>query len=463
MALLGWGVLAFGAEYSWAYAPLLVFSVLVGLLGLCAAPLARFPSRAFTLALVAVFVGGLLQLVPLSRRAITTVSPLSVAADYRQLYAKATMRPADDGAPSDSEARRPVSIAPLRTVLGLTFVAAFAILLVGAALGIGAIGTVEIARGILVLGVVIALINLVQHALGSEAVYGFWYPPKGGVQPSAPFINRNHTAGWLVMAWALSAGYFGGCLARGLRGVKPDWRHRLLWLSSPDASETLLTGIALAVMATAVVVTASRSGFLCLVSAIVMFGWWVVRRQASGSRRAIGAGYLVFVLFMGMTWGGVDAVIRRFQVVEPPLGGRFGIWQDAFRIIHDFPLTGTGLNTYGIAMLHYQTVRDGNLYIEAHNDYLQIAAEGGLLLSVPILVALILFMWEVWRRFREGADDAVTYWLRAGAVTGLCAIAVQETMDFTLQMPGAAALFVVLAAIAMHRPSCSGRDSSIES
>ena len=80
-------------------------------------------------------------------------------------------------------------------------------------------------------------------------------------------------------------------------------------------------------------------------------------------------------------------------------------------------------------------------------------AEGGLLLGVPVLIALALFIREVWRRFREAADDTRTYWLRAGAVTGLCAIAVQELSDFTLQMPGAAALFVVLAAIAIHRPS----------
>ena len=112
-------------------------------------------------------------------------------------------------------------------------------------------------------------------------------------------------------------------------------------------------------------------------------------------------------------------------------------------------------------MLHYQAVPGGELSIEAHNDYLELVAEGGLLLGVPILVALVLFVREVWRRFREAADDTRTYWLRAGAVTGLVAIALQEFFDFTLQMPGAAALFVVLAAIAIHRPSYLARDSSV--
>jgi hypothetical protein len=39
------------------------------------------------------------------------------------------------------------------------------------------------------------------------------------------------------------------------------------------------------------------------------------------------------------------------------------------------------------------------------------------------------------------SDDTRTYWLRAGAVTALIAIAFQSIFDFTLQMPGAAALF----------------------
>jgi hypothetical protein len=43
--------------------------------------------------------------------------------------------------------------------------------------------------------------------------------------------------------------------------------------------------------------------------------------------------------------------------------------------------------------------------------------------------------------------------VRAGATVGLVAIAVQELVDFSLQIPGNAVLFVVLAAIALHRPS----------
>jgi hypothetical protein len=56
-------------------------------------------------------------------------------------------------------------------------------------------------------------------------------------------------------------------------------------------------------------------------------------------------------------------------------------------------------------------------------------------------------------------DSSTTRWLRAGAVTSLIAIAFQETVDFSLQMPANAALFAVVCAIALHgRPQAAAAD-----
>ena len=106
-------------------------------------------------------------------------------------------------------------------------------------------------------------------------------------------------------------------------------------------------------------------------------------------------------------------------------------------------------------MLVYQSADLDQLYAEAHSDYLQIAAEGGLLIGVPAILLLLLTAREVRRRFREQRDSVTMYWIRAGAVTGLLTIALQETSEFSLQMPGNAALLCILAAIALHRPSRS--------
>ncbi|HEX5635105.1 MAG TPA: O-antigen ligase family protein, partial [Gemmatimonadales bacterium] len=129
---------------------------------------------------------------------------------------------------------------------------------------------------------------------------------------------------------------------------------------------------------------------------------------------------------------------------------RKNIWTDSAAVIRDFPVTGTGLNTFGTAMIRYQTSQTDQHFQEAHNDYLQVLVEGGLLVGLPALAAFVLAIRAIRRRFRAGDDDAMTYWVRAGAATGLAAIALQAIVEFSLQMPGNAALFVVLLAIAMH-------------
>jgi O-antigen ligase len=92
------------------------------------------------------------------------------------------------------------------------------------------------------------------------------------------------------------------------------------------------------------------------------------------------------------------------------------------------------------------------MYVQAHNDYLQVIAEGGLLVSVPVAIVVGLVVTGIRRRLSSGQDDRVTVWIRLGAVAGLLGIAAQSLVEFSLQMPGNAVLFVVLMAIALHRP-----------
>ena len=66
---------------------------------------------------------------------------------------------------------------------------------------------------------------------------------------------------------------------------------------------------------------------------------------------------------------------------------------------------------------------------------------------------MVAFVRIARRRFRAASGHSSDYLIRAGALTGIVAIALQEAVDFSLQMPGNAVLFVVLLALAIRRPS----------
>jgi hypothetical protein len=455
LLIVAWGALAFGAIYEWARWPLLVACAAAGALGFARdVPRDRRGVNGPTLlglVLVAVAVG--VQLVPLESLTIRRWSPAT-----HEFLKQYDLRYALPTAPFSGSVSHPLSIDPAKTWVGLACLAAFGFMLLGLARGLGGRDLRVLAPGIVALGVLMSMIGIVQKALWSGKVYGFWEPINKGVVAFGPFVNRNHFAGWMLLALPVAVGYFASQVARGMVGVKPGWRNRVIWFSTPDASRAVLTGFAILVMGFALTLTLSRSGISCFLLAMVLSAFHVLRRQQSTAKGRLLGAYLALVVVAAVAWVGIDAIGARFAEVDWKLGGRAGAWGDAWRIHQAFPWFGTGLNTYGSATLLLQEFEKATAhYVEAHNDYLQLLVEGGWLVAAPALVLLVLFVREVRRRFREGRDDRTGYWIRLGAVTGLVAIAFQEIVEFSLQMPGNAALFTVLAAVAVRRASAKRR------
>lgn len=451
VCLIAWGVLAFGAEYPWAYAPLLIFAVTTGALGLAAPGGARSELRpvVLPLALVLAVVG--LQLIPLPAPVLAILSPARLFHDYPALIA-ATIPSAPGAEPAAADGPWPLSISPARTLLGAAFLAGLALFFAGSCRALAVVRASAVARGVIAVGLIVALIAIVQAASDSPRVYGFWWPRKVASPPAAPLINENHLAGWLVMAFSMAAAYLCSGFAGGRFGPGVRGRRRVRWLASREGSLTVLAALSAFVIAVAVIVTGSVSGIAGFLVACLVLSRCLTRRAPDAPAPVLLRIALIALPVGAIAWVGFDVVGGEFAAASwSDIGGRVPIWQDTLRIVRDFPVTGTGWNTYGIAMLAYQTGRPGLHVVEAHSEYLQIAAEGGLLVGLPILFAVFAFIRLVRSRFQEAADDLRIYWLRVGAVAGLLALAVQSLVDFSLQMPGNAVLFSLLMAIAAHR------------
>lgn len=307
------------------------------------------------------------------------------------------------------------------------------------------------AEALTVIGVLLAVTAIIHKPLYAGKIYGFWKPWQSEVEPFGPFVNRNHFAGWMLMALPVTLGAVGADIARGMQGVKPAWRDRVIWLSSPAASRIVLLAAAAAVMALSLVMTLSRSGIAAMSGAVLSTTFMVMKRQRTKAQKTVTIFLFTLIVAAVFGWVGIDTLRTRFTSADwSDLNGRVGPAADAIAIASRFPLTGTGLNTYGVATLFYQEHDLAWHYREAHNDYLQLLAEGGALLTIPAIACTGAFLALVRRRFREEVGTT-SYWLRVGAVTGIAAIALQETVEFSLQMPGNAALFSVLCGIAIHQ------------
>jgi O-antigen ligase len=383
---------------------------------------------------------------------VALISPSGEALiSQQQAVEPGTTEPAAVRADRSTGLAHSLSINSQATSHGLVFVMVFALFFVGSTRGLDKSEIDRVVRGIFAVGVVLALAGIAQRAGSNTKLYGLWLPYYNLAQPFGPFVNRNHFAGWMLMALPVCIGYFFGQVSQSLAGTSAAWKDRVLWLSSTQANKVLLLVLGILVMALSLVMTLSRSGVICLAVALLIVGVVVARRAAGGFRRSVAVLVLCCTVVLTFGWGGMDAVLGRFA--EPnmlTLNGRLFIWRDTARIIRDAPLVGTGLGTYATAMASYQTPVPGwNFSVaQAHSDYLQLAAEGGLLLTAGTAVLLVTFIREARRRFRQCASSSsAEYWIRVGAVTGLVAIALQETAEFSLQIPGNAALFTVLLAL----------------
>jgi hypothetical protein len=89
-----------------------------------------------------------------------------------------------------------------------------------------------------------------------------------------------------------------------------------------------------------------------------------------------------------------------------------------------------------------------------------LAAEGGLLLTIPALLGIGFLVRDL-RGAMLDERGSTEWWLRAGAVASLFAIALQESVEFSLQMPGNAALFAVVCAIGLQRAPAK-RDGHVD-
>jgi O-antigen ligase len=445
--------LAFGAVYPWAYVPLFCAAALIGLAGLLRGGLRR-EQRSLAAALTCVSLAVAIQLIPLPGTLVETISPSTAAIlrNYSLLFA------------NDAAGSVPLSINPRSTQVALLGLAALSIYMLGLPSLVARHGIRSFPSALAVFAVPLALYGIyTREANSTGLVYGFWRSVEGGgADLAGPFINRNHFAGWMLMTLCLLIGWLFGKLERvaPAEGAHAG-RRRLHWMSSPEANVILLGGLSIVVVAVALFWVISRSSIVAFTAASCGFAWLVLtRHQLAASRRKAVLVLLAVALLAGVAWRGPGILMSRFQD-ERNLVGRIAAWKDGVAVFRDFPVFGTGLNTYADAMLFYQTGNRGQYMSRAHNDYVQVLAEGGLIVVVPAAWALLLLVRAVRRNVRAARGESRGYWIRAGAAIGLAAMGVQEVFEFSLQIPANAFLFATLGGIALApvsaRPSSASK------
>ncbi len=312
-------------------------------------------------------------------------------------------------------------------------------------------------------GGLLALFALVQHFAWDGKF--FWLRPaiaEDITAPFGPFVHHAHFAGYIEMLLPLPLA--------------------LLITREISGAARLIYGSAAALMIVAALFSRSRGGTLGLIVELIYLGVagaYIARRFSSrppSGRRyhasndeedgslglrtfmqavlsrlgAIAA--LCLVLLAGLWWIGAEPILNRF-VRQGGLQSqntnfyatRGWIWRDTLRLIQANPLVGVGLGAYETAVPQYSR-SDGSLTVNAaHNDYLQVLADGGLIGGLLVLWFFVL----LFRQLKRGVQsrDPLRAGLALGCSTAIVGMLVHSFFDFHLHLPAHALLFLTLAAV----------------
>ena len=294
---------------------------------------------------------------------------------------------------------------------------------------------------LVIYGLGMAIFALVQHFTWDGRFY--WLRPTLATSPFGPFANHNHFAGYMELLIPLPLALV---VARHGRV-----EIRLLYL------------FAAGMMAVAAMTSLSRGGMISLVAGILFIGLFGMRlRRDKGSSRvamflsqAVVVIGIMAVVAAGIFWIGADPVLKRVTqgqtassapAKETFLSSRGWIWRDTFSMIRANPILGVGLGAYETAFPIYSE-SDGSLRVpQAHNDYLQVVADAGVVGAVSALWFIVAVFRAVARGVRSG--DRLLAGLALGTGGGIFAMLVHSIFDFNLQIPSNALLFLVLVGVA---------------
>jgi tetratricopeptide (TPR) repeat protein len=161
---------------------------------------------------------------------------------------------------------------------------------------------------------------------------------------------------------------------------------------------------------------------------------------------------------------GTDPLADRIGEMTEQGGGisvaeRISIWNSTWKMIESRPIVGVGVGAFrSVFPLHREPALIGKVDY-AHNDYLESAAELGLVGFVLVLTVIVVFFRGSLRILSRRSDERVRF-ICYGALVGLASILIHSLFDFNLRVPANGLLFAYLAGLVttVSRSSFSSGD-----
>jgi len=281
----------------------------------------------------------------------------------------------------------------------------------------------------------VALLALIQGLSGTTNIYWVHTPLNPG-WIYGPYVNHNHYAGLMEMLVPFP-------LIIALSHQARSWQR-----SAAAATAALA--------ATTIFLSGSRGGMAAFAIEMTIVAAVFLRGEKPG-RAATAIGIFLIIVVGLLVWLGGGQLVERMASIrsethtEVSGGTRLDIDRDGLRMFVQKPVLGWGLGTFPEVYPQFRTFYTNFFINAAHNDYVQLLVETGVLGFLAMLWLLLVAFRNGIRKLKGWARDT-NGGLALAAMLGITGILFHSFVDFNLQIPANAAIFYLLCVLAAMEP-----------
>ena len=199
-------------------------------------------------------------------------------------------------------------------------------------------------------------------------------------------------------------------------------------------------GAGLALMISAVALSFSRGAYLGLLTGGIFFATVFLKRSGVLGKVFVAMAAVFVLIFIFNSNIITQRLATSFNLKEGSNAERYKNWTQAAEIIRDHPLGGVGLGNYARTVDPRLGGADRSS-IYAHNLFLDIAAETGILNAIIFLFLIVI---SIWRNMRKNNMISL------GLAAGLVAFFVHSLFDTALYSPQVLTMLLIIVALVLN-------------
>ena len=208
------------------------------------------------------------------------------------------------------------------------------------------------------------------------------------------------------------------------------------------------------IMSSSIFLSQSLGGILAFGVELAVLGALSLRRRVSMTEPLVLVALciLLVIWLIGLHPVGLHERLAKLHnpLHEGGILGRLVIVKDSMQMVRQRPVLGWGFGTFPVVYPSFRTFYSDFWINEAHNDYVQMLVETGLVgfaISLSFLMSLYFLAFGNIYGWRHDLQASTSL----AALTGCTGLLAHGLCDFNLQIPANAALFFAFAAIATRR------------